>query len=546
MKERRVLVQAFRSQGRCGHCFLLKAILYFLVLTAISGCTTLSGRLPADLPGEYVPLTRPIILVGDNQEHESTGFPLHQNDGAVDAYVEVAQRPPEQPLFGRKILGWVIKQHPDMPLLHLGDLLDMSCVSELKRLRKVFDKAKQPVTILPGNHDGLLFGIFNHDLISDYLNAGALEWKRGCRHGAEDDDSPLHKEGAGPGLNKRQLLAKYIEFLASDPNRRPGLKSPRESGTEKLIYSNPNPDAFVERLEANLVGGRNYAQSFIVQKFRLPAAPGAPRRLTIIGFDTTQLNVLIGYFNMLLGQSPGDTGRVLSDQATVIEKFVEDARKAGDIIVFAGHHSWGQLDAGSRLRLQSITERVDHPLVYLSAHTHEGSWQVHRLGGRDLLDLNVSSLSDWPLAYRRVSFAYDQSANRIKVFADLLPSSGSPPKNDAEILAAWRQSACLRAGVPWEKIAKEDLTVVKVQKESRSSLVDWLFKGLAEYSETARQKLYESAHWYQDGMLQVIIETFDDLGGQVEGLSRVRPPTSVTRRRHGTAQSRYGQPSTTL
>jgi hypothetical protein len=25
--------------------------------------------------------------------------------------VETAQRPPEQPLFGRKILGWVIKHH---------------------------------------------------------------------------------------------------------------------------------------------------------------------------------------------------------------------------------------------------------------------------------------------------------------------------------------------------------------------------------------------------------------------------------------------------
>jgi hypothetical protein len=61
-------------------------------------------RLPVPLQGDYVTLSRPIIVVADNQEHEATGFPLHDNDGVVDAYVEVAQRPPEHPLFGRRLL----------------------------------------------------------------------------------------------------------------------------------------------------------------------------------------------------------------------------------------------------------------------------------------------------------------------------------------------------------------------------------------------------------------------------------------------------------
>lgn len=503
---------------------LLCAVVAILSVSILSGCTTVSGRLPMDLPGDYTTLTSPIIVVGDNQEHESTGFPVHQFDGAVDAYVETAQRPPEQPLFGRKILGWVIRNNADMPMLHLGDLLDMSCLSEMKRLRKVFDRAEQPVAILPGNHDGLLFGIFNHDLLSDYLSGDALEWQRGCRHGAEDDNSPYHKEGRGPGLNKRQFLGSYIDFLASSPNRRPGLRPARESGSQRLEYSNPNPEAFVERLEANLVGGRNYAQSYIVQKFRLPAAPGAPRRVTIVGIDTTQMNTIIGYFKMLFGESPGDLGRVLSDQAKAINRFVEDASKAGEMIVFAGHHSWGQLDPGSRRRLQSIMERLDHPLVYLSAHTHEGSWQIHRLGKRDLLDFNVSSLSDWPIAYRRVSFAYDQQANRIKVLADLLPSLEGPPKSDKELLEAWVRPSCQQAGVPVENVVKEDLAVVKAQKESRGSLVEWLFSGVLEHTEWGKQTLYESGHRYQDGMLEIIIELYDDLGGNVQELSRVILP----------------------
>lgn len=524
MREGRILFRFPRSPKCRGRSLLIQAVAVLLGLAAMAGCATTSGLLPKDLPGEYVTLTSPIILAGDSQEHESTGFPLHQNDGAVDAYVETAQRPPEQPLFGRNILEWVIKNHPAVPLLHLGDLLDMSCLSEMRRMRKVFEQAKQPSVIVPGNHDGLLFGIFNRDLVSDYLNDGALEWQKGCRHGAEDDDSPHHKEGAGPGLNKRQFIGGYIDFLSSAPQRRPGLKPPRQSGSQRVDYSNPNPDAFVERLEANLVGGRDYSQSFIVQKLRLPAAPGAPRRVTIIAIDTAQLNVVIGYFNTVLGKSPGDLGRVLSDQAAVIARFVEDAKKAGEIIIFAGHHSWGQIDPGSRLRLMRIMERVEHPVVYLSAHTHEGSWQLHRLRDRDLLDFNVSSLSDWPLAYRRVSFAHDQRANRIKVFAELLPSLGSPPKNDTELLEAWTLPSCSQAGVPLEKIAKEDLAAVKAQKESRSSLVEWLFEGIFEKSEAGKQKLYESAHRYQDGMLEIIIETYNDLGGRVQDLSRVNPP----------------------
>jgi len=300
--------------------------------------------------------------------------------------------------------------------------------------------------------------------------------------------------------------------------------APRDSGSQRLEYLNPNPEAFVEKLEAYLIDGRDYAKSYIVQKLRLPAAPGSPRRVTIIAFDTAQLNVLIGYFEMLFGESPGDRGRVLGEQANVIAKFVEDARQAGEMIVFAGHHSWGQLDPGSRSRLQSIMERVEHPLLYLSAHTHEGSWQVYRVGERDLLDLNVSSLSDWPLAYRLVSFGYDPRANRIHVFADLLPSQGTPPKNDEELLTNWTRPSCSQAGVSVEKVAKEDLAAVQAQKESRGSLVAWIFAGVLDNFDSGKQTMYENANRYQDGFLHIIDEMYDDLGGQVRDLSWVSPP----------------------
>ncbi len=505
-------------------CFFVTVGSFILTIV---GCTTQPGRITTNLPGRYIPLTRPMIAVGDTQEHNATGFPLHQEDGAVDTYVEVAQRPAEQPLFGRRLLEWAIQKHPDMPLLHLGDVVDMSCQSEWHRMRKIFDTGEQAKVILPGNHDGLLFGVFNHDLLTDYLKGEVLEWQRGCRQTSEDEDVPPSSDGKGPALNKRMFIQKYIEFLATGPHHHFGLKSPQKTKDLKdiqLAWINPDQEGFVEKVDANLVFGRNYATSFIVQKLRVPAEPDALRRVTIVGIDTSQLSVAMGVLNMLTGDSPGDTGRVLDGQARIIDAYVQEAQRAGEIVIFAGHHSWNQLDIESRNRLATIMERVDNPLVYISAHTHEGWWAMHRLRNRSLLELNVSSLADWPIAYRRIGFAYDPAAKRIKVSADLMPMLKSPPRNDQEILDAWVQQTCTEVEVPLEKIARRDHAIVTAQRESRGTLFDWAFSSFEGISDAARLNLYEHAHRYIDGLLDVIMSTHGDLGGQVPELEDVVVP----------------------
>ena len=67
-----------------------------LLAALLAGCAGVPPLPPpdADPGGRYTPLTKPITALGDTQEHQSTGFPMHDNDSAVDAYVEVAQRPP--------------------------------------------------------------------------------------------------------------------------------------------------------------------------------------------------------------------------------------------------------------------------------------------------------------------------------------------------------------------------------------------------------------------------------------------------------------------
>ena len=98
--------------------------------------------------------------------------------------------------------------------------------------------------ILPGNHDGLLFGIFNHDLLTDYLNGDVLEWQRGCRSIDEDDDVAADADGRGPALNKRMFIQKYIECLAAGPGTHLRFAVARQSeGAEDIQLSWVNPNA---------------------------------------------------------------------------------------------------------------------------------------------------------------------------------------------------------------------------------------------------------------------------------------------------------------
>lgn len=489
-----------------------------------AGC---AGFEPQPGPGEeaagsYRPLTTPIVAMGDTQEHESTGYPLHDNDSTVDAYVEVTQRPPEQALFGRRLLEWTLTSNPDEPFLHLGDVMDLSCRSEAVRMERIFRSATSPGAILPGNHDGLMFGIFAHNLFAPD-EIGPQKWNRLCRRGAD----PLRQDfkSENEALTKRGFIAAYLHGQSKFPQIVPGLEGPPPQGPHIVEWRNPIPDAFLSAAKGELLDGPQHADSFLAQRLVLPKAPGATRRTIIIGLDTNQTGALVGIWDTIMGRSPGSMGHIHPDQITAIKPWVDEAVAAGDIVIFAGHHNWRSLGLPSRVMLRNLMTRLEHPLVYLSAHTHRGFWAVHRaLASQPLLELNVSSLSDWPIAYRRISFAYDDEGRRLLVRGDLMPHGKTPVRSDADLLAAWRDSACAESGVPIKHIADEDQKLVKIQKSSRGNLVEWLMAALAPVCETCEQPLYEHAQKYLDEIFEVILELDTDLGREAHRLHTLRLP----------------------
>ncbi|MBK7659866.1 MAG: hypothetical protein IPJ28_12270 [Betaproteobacteria bacterium] len=494
-------------------------------LAVLAGCAVpgITPPPPADAPGRFAPLTAPIIALGDTQEHESTGFPLLDNDGAVDSYVEVAQRPPEAPLFSRRILEWVVENHPHEPLIHLGDVLDMSCRSELKRMLKLGMAMRQPGVVLPGNHDGLLFGIFNHDVTDIAGDKDARRWNMGCRSPIREGvASP--EDARGQAVTKRDFIGAYLELAAARLDPGHGLVPPARTGIGSVSWRNPDDDAFLMAVEARVNDGRLYASSFMAQLMRLPKAPGAKRAVRMVGLDTNQLLTIVGALDAIRRTSPGDIGSVDPDQVDAVAPWFEAAIAAGDIVILAGHHNWDHLSPVTRFRLGQLLEKLPHPLVYVSAHTHRGYWALHHVGERPLLELNVSSLSDWPIAYRRLSFELDEDANRIKVVGELLPRELTAPASDAELLRAWGAQTCAKVGVPVGLLADEEIAAVRNQKRSRGQLWEWLVAHFDESCESCQRILFDHAHAYQDQMLTTISQLVRDIGPDASGIASVDMP----------------------
>jgi hypothetical protein len=368
-----------------------------------------------------------------------------------------------------------------------------------------------------------MFGIYRYDMVSMLLDPGARKWNAACRRGAAPDGQEFAT--AKEAFTKRDFITLYITEHSYAQDAMPALRVP-PSGDYEISWENPDPNGFVAAIEGKLVEGTGHADSFIVQLLKLPRAPGATRDVLVIGLDTNQSGPLVSTWDTMLGHSPGSKGYVRAEQISAISPWVTQAARRGDIVVFAGHHNWQSLDLRSRLLLRDLMENLDHPLVYISAHTHRGFWAVHRgLAARSVLEMNVSSLSDWPIAWRRISFAYDQSANRLLVRADLQPRGGELSGSDADLLTAWERQACAASAFTPEYLRSIDAAAVARQRQSRRSLIDWLQEELDPDCQSCELSRYQHAQAYQDQMLAELLQVRLHLGPDAHELADATLPS---------------------
>jgi hypothetical protein len=118
-------------------------------------------------------------------------------------------------------MEWALQRFPNEPYIHLGDVMDLSCRTEAERMTKIFRATGRSGAILPGNHDGLMFGIYGYNVLEAVLDSEAAKWNRACRRGAAREDSK-HKT-AREAFTKRDFISLYISTST------PGCRRKRQS-----------------------------------------------------------------------------------------------------------------------------------------------------------------------------------------------------------------------------------------------------------------------------------------------------------------------------
>jgi hypothetical protein len=154
---------------------------------------------------------------------------------------------------------------------------------EAGRMTRIFRDAGRPGVILPGNHDGLMFGIYLQPPRCR-LDPDALRWNKACRRGAAADDA-RHKTSRR-SLHQARLHRPLCRGTrASHSGCIPGLQVPPARGGHPLA-SWRNPTA------GRVPGGHRGAAARRLSPtptptwpscMRLPRAPEADAGVILIG-----------------------------------------------------------------------------------------------------------------------------------------------------------------------------------------------------------------------------------------------------------------------
>lgn len=546
--------------------------------------------------------TAPIVLVGDNQENFNVSLPHIVINTGVDFFVPVTVRPPQHSLFGRQTLAYAIQETGIEPILHLGDIVDHSCDTELGGIFELFNdahRAGKPWAAIMGNHDGLFNGLLNQPSIERRTIASSYGWRVRCRqvnlppmeasvprHVAEDrlflrgvDDECLeavnflsHPKFGQPGHPKREESLKEFaqRSCAEKLSRRLGvaLNSDAEPSKHPRIVdfasSNVSKDQIIERYLAQLASGSSFAvrgrmrsfsnepeyllleatsgeafvqrvegavldrepncnkgtcpqftRSYFMQSISLPQKAG-DKKFRLLLLDTTHTAVEFDRTHVFRRSSPGDVGFVGQNQVDFYAAEIERHKDA--VLILGGHHPWGALDRNSKQRVVQAICRIKNPLIYLSAHTHNGYWAEHELqcgaSPRKLIELNISSLADWPISFKRLSFEANADASLVRIKAPNSPAAAdaaspiSSTKSSVELLAAWKGKVC--TGVT-DDLRNESLAALDALKDSDAmSVIRGMLMYRFQLTDGKRMQLYRSSLEVHASSLRILGAAYRD------------------------------------
>lgn len=377
----------------------LSALAALLCPTAGCGGADYEAKPAAATPAApaSLPLSRPVLLVGDNQVQHLFGKGVYERTALADHVARTAVRPVQLDMFAHQLLIDACRALPDIPVIHLGDAANSGCVQEIDRTFALMRACgvNRPWVMAPGNHDAFLMG-------SVHRTCRLTEWEDACY-----DVGPYGPDGNE--VTKDVLVRRILDHIW-EPHLGQGYtldcKEPEDPqrldtcNRGKIVRSEGagrHRDAWSTFLvEAAFQVDREHPwRSFVLQLVDVSMRPGSSPPTFALVLDTVHYDDRPRVWPQ--SQDPGTTGAVAGAQRTAIRELLVPLEESHLLLV--GHHPLDELQPGTQ---DFVLELALRAVAYVSGHTHLGRWYEHAVEGRrgSFVELNVGSVTDHPNEYR--------------------------------------------------------------------------------------------------------------------------------------------------
>lgn len=419
-----------------------------LAACSLSGCVVddLHPRFqPAwekfELNGDGWQQSKKVLLISDCQFHNLYSEPLPERNLSTKALVGTAIRPPQLDLFAADVVRWILREGSTGTdaIVHLGDALDLACIGELDAFLDVMQQTERPWVMAPGNHDFFYFGVYDPE--------SPQNWDDACH-------------GASAPLRKHQFIRLYVAALLAqqDPGfaalaQELGLAARRHEPRATLAEALPaefeweipaGAPGFLRRIAWEIDLERPW-RSYLLQQVDTsgdqdPATPSS----TLILMDSCQYQrrpILMpnGWRTFPIALNCGSHGEMLPNQLRQLREWIvrDRAEQRLGAISIACHHPFDAFAPRTRSSVGWLWREYRLALL-VTAHTHHGYFAHHDLGtGRDELELNIGSTTDWPMEWRTLQGFVNRQQQQIFMRSERFTLVDELRKREGYFLPGW-------------------------------------------------------------------------------------------------------------
>jgi hypothetical protein len=412
----------------------------YILLLLFTGCaTSINNISKPHIPLNYQdypdssPTSETVLLIADNQITEERNSPILENSSALAREKIVGRsvfRNGVVTEFSPAIVQNIISKHKDQLVIHVGDALNNSCVSEYELFETVMGDSTWFFT--PGNHDGFYMGLTSPIGRRTIQLGGILNepkgWSQVCRpyyQFIQEKDTQANIEDYS--LNKKMFIQRYLESLGLN------LSLGKFSKDGKQDNKLGRRKKYLNQAEWDISHDKEPWKNYIVQQLYV-YSNSDEKKFAVIIIDTSSYSLQP---NLFFHNGAADTAEIQETQGNTIQKWLEDLKEDENLpVIIIGHHPLDDFEQNSIEKIRDWYEKGLFQL-YISGDVHDGYDVIHKKikykKNEYLKEFNLGSTIDTPIEYGTLTLKRDRSFETKRYFmtpfADKLHRKFNYPKN---------------------------------------------------------------------------------------------------------------------